>query len=95
MKAYLVADLVITDAAGFEEYRAAVPATIAAYGGRYLVRGGATTVLEGDVSPNRVVILEFPSMAQLRAWYASPEYQPLRTLRERTARITMLAVEGV
>lgn len=95
MKAYLVADLVITDAAGFEDYRAAVPATIAAYGGRYLVRGGATTVLEGDVSPNRVVILEFPSMAQLRAWYASPEYQPLRTLRERTARITMLAVEGV
>ena len=95
MKAYLVADVVVTDAAGFEAYRAQVPATISAYGGRYLVRGGETLVLEGDLSPNRVIILEFPSMARLRAWYDSPEYRPLRVLRERTARTTLLAIEGV
>jgi uncharacterized protein (DUF1330 family) len=95
LKAYLVADVVVTDAAGFEEYRAQVPATISAYGGRYLVRGGETLVLEGDLSPNRVIILEFPSMARLRAWYESPEYRPLRVLRERTARTTLLAIEGV
>jgi len=95
MKAYLVADVAITDAVGFEEYRAKVPATISAHGGRYLARGGATAVLEGDLSPNRVIILEFPSMAHLRTWYDSPEYRPLRALRERTARTTLLAIEGV
>jgi uncharacterized protein (DUF1330 family) len=95
VNAYLVADVEITDPAGFEEYRGAVPATIAAYGGRYLVRGGETEVLEGDVDLHRVIVLEFPSMERLRAWYDSPEYRPLIALRERTARTTLWAVEGV
>ena len=75
MAAYLIADLEITDDRGFEEYRRRVPAVIAAHGGRYLVRGGATEVLEGTFTPHRTVIVEFPSMAALRAFYASPEYR--------------------
>lgn len=95
MPAYLFANVEVTDPAGYEEYRQQVSATITAHGGRYLVRGGATEVLEGDWSPKRIVILEFADMAQLKAWYRSPEYQPLIKLRQRTAKSTLVAVEGV
>lgn len=95
MAAYLIADIEVTDAAGYEEYRKGVPETIAAHGGRYLVRGGAVEVREGDWSPRRLVILEFPTMARLRAWYESPEYQPLRRQRERSANSRLVMVEGI
>ena len=95
MTAYVIADIEVLDPAGYEAYRQQVPATIAAYGGRYLARGGATEVPEGDWSPRRCVILEFPSMAQLKAWWDSPEYQPLRAIRERTTRSKLVATEGL
>ena len=94
MPAYMFANVEVTDAAGYEQYRQQVSATIEAYGGRYLVRGGATEVLEGDWVPKRMVILEFADMAQLKAWYHSPEYRPLIELRQRTANSTLVAVEG-
>lgn len=95
MAAYVIADVEIIDSAGYEEYRAKVPATIAAHGGRYLARGGETEVLEGTWSPKRCVILEFPDMARVRAWWSSPEYQPLRAIRERTARSHLVVTEGL
>ena len=95
MPAYLFANVEVTDVAGYEQYRQRLSATIEAHGGRYLVRGGATEVLEGGWTPKRMVILEFPDMAQLRAWYHSPEYRPLLELRQRTAKSTLVAVEGV
>ena len=95
MAAYVLANVEITDPAAYEEYRAKVPGTIAAYGGRYLARAGATEVLEGDWMPHRLVILEFPSLAQLKAWYKSPEYRPLLEIRKRTARSRVIVVEGV
>jgi uncharacterized protein (DUF1330 family) len=95
MPAYLVGDIEITDPAGYEDYRKGVPATIAAYGGRYLSRGGAVEVLEGQWLPRRAVILEFPSMAQLKAWYESPEYRPLREIRARSARSNIVAIDGL
>jgi uncharacterized protein (DUF1330 family) len=95
MAAYIIANVEITDPAGFEEYRRLVPAVIAAYGGRYLVRGGALERLEGDATLRRVVVLEFPDMARLRAFYQSPEYRPLIAMRLRTARATLFAIEGV
>jgi uncharacterized protein (DUF1330 family) len=95
MSAYVIADVEVLDSAAYEEYRQQVPATIAAFGGRYLVRGGALTVLEGDWSPKRCVILEFPSMAQLKAWYDSPAYVPLRAIRERTTKSRLVMVEGL
>lgn len=95
MPAYLVANVEVTDPAGYEEYRKQTPATIAAHGGRYLARGGATEVLEGDWTPSRVVILEFPGMAELKAWYDSVEYRPLRQIRERTTRSSVVVVEGL
>ncbi len=95
MAAYLIADIAVIDIAGFAEYQQKVPATIAAYGGRYLVRGGATEVLEGSASPRRCVVLEFPSMAQLKKWYASPEYRPLIAIRERTTKSNLMTAEGI
>ena len=95
MAAYVIADIKVTDSAGLAEYQQKVPATIAAYGGRYLVRGGATETLEGHWLPNRCVVLEFPSMAQLKTWYASPEYRPLMAIRERTTQSNLVIVQGM
>ena len=95
MPAYLIADVEVTDAAGYEEYKKRVPATIAAYGGRYLARGGATETLEGTLSLNRSVILEFPSFERLKAWWSSPEYAPVKAIRERAAKSRLVAVDGL
>jgi uncharacterized protein (DUF1330 family) len=95
MAAYVIADIEIIDSAGFEEYRRQVPATITAHGGRYLARGGATEVLEGTWSPKRCVVLEFPDMDSFRAWWSSPEYLPLRGLRERTTKSNLIVTQGL
>jgi uncharacterized protein (DUF1330 family) len=95
MPAYVIADVDVHDSAGYEAYRQQVPAIIARYGGRYIARGGATEVLEGDWSPKGCVLIEFPGMAQLKAWWSSPEYRPLRAIRERTARSNLVATEGL
>jgi uncharacterized protein (DUF1330 family) len=95
MPAYLVADVEVTDRDLYDEYRKGVAATVAAYGGRFLVRGGATRTLEGDWSPQRAVVLEFPDAAALQRWYDSPEYAPLLALRKRAARSTLVVMDGV
>jgi len=94
MPAYIHANIQVTDTELFEDYRRQVPAVIAAHGGRYLVRGGASTVLEGDAQPARQVILEFPDMAHLKAFYESAEYQQLVALRQRAATGSLVAIEG-
>jgi uncharacterized protein (DUF1330 family) len=95
MAAYALVNVEITDPAGFAEYRKLVPATIAAFGGRFLARGGATEVLEGGWIPNRLVVLEFADLATLKAWYHSPEYQRLLELRKRTATSDFVILQGV
>jgi len=95
MPAYVIADLEVTDPTGFEEYRRRVLPTIEQFGGRYLVRGGAHEVVEGGWRPKRVVVVEFPSMAQLRRWYDSEEYRGPKAIRLRTARTDVVVVEGV
>ena len=95
MSAYVVVDVEVTDPAAFDEYRQQVPATIARYGGRYIVRGGQTQTLEGDWDPKRVVILEFPDRAAARAWWSSQEYAGAKALRQRCARTQLIIVDGV
>lgn len=95
MPAYVIAELEVTDPAAFEEYRKGVPATIAAYGGRYIARGGALDALEGGWNPKRMVVLEFPSMDRARAWYSSDEYRPLMQLRQRAAKTRAILLEGL
>ncbi|MEP7297431.1 MAG: DUF1330 domain-containing protein [Burkholderiales bacterium] len=95
MAAYIHASIEVTDPALYETYRRDAPGVIAAHGGRYLVRGGAVTALEGDAAPTRQVILEFPDMAHLKAFYTSPEYQRLIAIRQRASTGTLVAIEGV
>lgn len=95
MAAYLIADVEITDPLIFEEYRAKVPAVIAAHGGRYLVRGGAHQRLEGNAELHRVIVIEFPDMAKLKSFYDCPEYLPLIELRQKSSRSSLFAVNGV
>jgi uncharacterized protein (DUF1330 family) len=95
MSAYIFASIEITDPETYEEYRRRVPSIIEAYGGRYLVRGGSIHGLEGDTPTSRLVILEFPDMARLMAFYNSAEYQPVLAIRQRAARSSLLAIEGV
>ncbi len=95
MAAYVMANLEVTDPAGFAPYREAVPATIAKYGGRYLARGGTAVAVEGGSTPKRVVVLEFPDLATAHAWLNSPEYQPLIAIRQRTAKTDLWLIEGI
>lgn len=97
MAAYLLADVFPDD---MESYRASgylegAAATVTAYGGVYKARGGQTAVLEGDWDPERMVIIEFPSMDQFLAWYNSPEYQDWAAVRQRfIPNSKMVALEG-
>ncbi len=95
MAAYIYANVEITDPEAYAAYRAEVPALLAAHGGRFLVRGGAVTVLEGPGVPQRQVILEFPDMARLQAFYHSPAYQRLVAIRQGASTGTLFAIEGV
>jgi uncharacterized protein (DUF1330 family) len=95
MPAYFVVELETTNAAGMEPYRAAVPATIAQYGGRFLVRGGTTELIEGGPEPKRIVILEFPDAAAVKRWYNSPEYQKILPGRLANSTSRAFIVEGV
>jgi uncharacterized protein (DUF1330 family) len=94
MAAYVVAEVEVTDPAAYEDYRKRVPATLAQYGGKFLVRGGKTETKEGGWDPKRLVILEFASLEQARKWYHSPEYAPALALRLKAARSKLLLVEG-
>jgi uncharacterized protein (DUF1330 family) len=94
MTAYVIAQLTVTDPEGFEAYRAAVPEVIKAHGGRYLVRGGAISNLEGELERPRVIVLEFPDKAAAEAFYNSPEYQAILPLRLNAATGSVTIVEG-
>jgi uncharacterized protein (DUF1330 family) len=95
MSAYVVVEIVIEDPARYERYKVLAPPSIALYGGRYLVRGGPITTLEGSWQPGRFVILEFPTAEGARAWWDSPEYAEAKALRQACAQTDMLLVDGL
>jgi uncharacterized protein (DUF1330 family) len=95
MSAYVISEIEIRDAAAMEAYRSLAAPAIAQYGGRYLVRGGAAEVVEGGPPPKTLIIVEFPSMARLREWYASPEYAEALKVRQRALERRLIFVEGV
>jgi len=85
MPVFYIAEHIITDPEKFEEYRVKVGPMIARYGGRYLTKGGSHRFPEQPHwKPERVVIIEFPDMGRLDAWYNSAEYQPLFALRKQS-----------
>ena len=92
---YVIAIVEVTNAEGYAEYARRVPATIAKYDGRYLVRGGRTDIREGDWPGSRTVILEFPSLARALEWYESAEYRPLQPIRQANSIARIAFFEGV
>ena len=95
MSAYIIVEIEITDPVGYEEYKKQAAATVHRYGGKYIVRGGKTEVLEGDWTPKRIVILQFDSMNRAKEWLNCEEYREPRKLRHKTARTKMILVEGI
>ena len=95
MSAYVVLDIEVLDPQSYETYKQMATASLAAYGGRYVVRGGAVETLEGGWEPRRVVIVEFPSAARAKAWWESAEYAEAKALRQSAARSSTFLVEGV
>ncbi len=94
MPAYIVARIDIRDRTRYAEYMKHTPRVIARYGGRFIVRGGETATLEGPPETLRLVIIEFPSVEQARAFYESPEYTLVKTLREGAGEGCFTLVEG-
>jgi uncharacterized protein (DUF1330 family) len=84
----------VHDSARYEEYKQLAAPTVAAFGGKYIVRGGKTETVEGDWSPKRLVVLEFPNVERAKAWLNSSEYAPARKIRHATATSQMIVVEG-
>ena len=95
MPAYVITEVTYHDTSQQKVYQQLTPASIAAYDGRFVVRGGATIPLEGDWNPERIVVLEFPSAARAREWWNSEEYKTAKSIRQSAATTKMIIVEGV
>jgi uncharacterized protein (DUF1330 family) len=94
MAAYFIAEVEVTNPRGYEPYRALAGASIAQYGGRFVVRGGKTELIEGSPEPQRVVVIEFADAAAARRWYNSPEYQAALPIRLANSKGRAFIVEG-
>src|SRR3954453_13562517 len=94
MSAYVISEVEMRDFDGFEVYRALAAKTIAQYGGRYILRGGKAELAEGNLPPKAIVIVEFPTMARLKEWYASPEYAEALKLRQTALERRLMFVEA-
>ncbi len=94
MAGYVIAQMSVTDPEAFADYPGQAGPTVAAFGGRYVVRGGTIDNIEGDWEPGRVVIIEFDSVAQAKAWYDSQMYEEAKALRIRSTTSSLMIVEG-
>jgi len=94
MSAYVVVSVDVHDPVKYDEYRKMVPPTIAAYGGRFVVRGAPLHEMEGKWPRPRLVIVEFPDVESAKRWWTSPEYAPAKALRQATSTADLVIVEG-
>ena len=94
MPAYIIAEIQITDPAAYDGYRPLAAASIAGFGGRFIVRGGKVNLLEGEPEPERVIVIEFPDADTARRWYRSDEYQAALKIRQAASRGRVFLAEG-
>lgn len=95
MSTYVIFDVEIRDPARYQEFMKNVKPALEAAGGRYLARGGALKVYEGDWAPRRVVLLEFPSLAAWESFYNGDTYQGLKSIRDECSSARLVSVEGL
>lgn len=94
MPAYVIVDVEVTDPDQYEAYKKLTPASLVAYGGKFIVRGGQVETLEGGWNPGRIVVLEFPSYDSARQWYDSKEYAQARAMRRDAAQARIIVADG-
>ncbi len=94
MSAYVIVEVSITDQKEYEEYKKLTPAAIAAYDGKFIVRGGKSETLEGNWQPERIVVLEFPTVERAKEWWNSDIYSKAKVIRQRAAKTKMIVVQG-
>jgi uncharacterized protein (DUF1330 family) len=95
MTAYLIIRVAVTDWDRYREYMALTPAALAKYQGRFIARGGESVTLEGPQETRRLALVEFPSLDLARTFYASPEYQAAKTLRDGACEAEFIALDGL
>ena len=95
MPAYVINDMEVTNPELLEEYKKLSAPTVKQFGGRFIARGGRVVTLEGEWTPQRLVILEFPTLEQAKSWADSAEYAPAKRLRQQSAKSKLIVVEGV
>ena len=95
MAGYVMGFIDITNPEGYKDYAAAVPATVAAFDGEYLVRGGPLTAMEGESPAPRIAVIRFATVERAHEWYNSEEYRPVRQLRLDNSEGNLIIVEGV
>jgi uncharacterized protein (DUF1330 family) len=94
MSAYVIVEVSVYDPEAYEEYKKLTPAAVAAYDGRFVVRGGEAETLEGAWQPERIVVLEFPTVERAKEWWSSPMYTDAKVIRQRAATTKMIVVPG-
>lgn len=95
MPAYIFVEVDIKDPVKYEDYKKLTPATLEKYGGKFIVRGGKTELMEGTEEPERIVILEFENSEKAKTWWNSPEYSEAKKIRNATAESRMILLEGI
>ena len=95
MSAYVIFDVDIRDPAKYQEFMTGVKPALEAAGVKYLARGGAHKVYEGDWEPRRIVLLEFPSLAAWEEFYNGPTYRSLKAIRDACSSARLVGVEGL
>lgn len=95
MSAYIVVNVTVKDPKRYDDYKVLAPRSIEQYGGKYLARGGRSETLEGTFKPNRMVILEFPSVDKAKTWWASTEYAKAKAIRQSCSEADLVVVEGL
>lgn len=94
MPAYVIGDITVNDPGRYADYAAHTESTLAPFGGRFVVRGGASEVAEGDWRPGRLVVIEFPDLDSARDWYASEAYAAILPIRREASSGSLVFVEG-
>jgi uncharacterized protein (DUF1330 family) len=94
MKAYIIVDVNVTNPERYDEYKKLTPGSLKPFDGKFIVRGGATTTLEGDWQPGRIVMIEFPSAEKAEAWWSSDGYAPAKAIRQSASQTRMILAEG-
>lgn len=94
MNAYVIVDVVVTDAVKYDDYKKLTPGSLIPFEGRFMVRGGSAETLEGSWQPGRIVVIEFPSMDKAKSWWSSEGYAPAKALRQSASITRMIVVEG-